>query len=366
MVRRYSFGLNLDFILLFSVFILTLIGLMMMFSTTAVVGLTQFQDPYYYVKRQGLFMMIGFVALLVGYKIPHLWYRKFALHGFFMALFILILTLIPGLSVTAGGASRWLDLGVILFQPVELAKFFIVVFLATALCNKKDMIHTFWKGFIPVLLLSIVPICILMAQPDLGNSVLIFLVLIIMLFVAGVRLLHLMILGGGALLSIVISILMHPYQFDRIKGFLNPWADPLGKSYHIIQSYTAIGSGGILGHGFGQSKLKFFYLPLHYSDFIFSIICEEGGFIFALVVLALFAVILYRSVHIALLSQHRFSCFLVLGLILFLVLQALINIGVAVGVFPITGIPLTFISYGGTSFVMSLFFIGVILNVSRE
>ena len=174
---------------------------------------------------------------------------------------------------------------------------------------------------------------------------------------------------GIALIGIgfvVVNLIVHPYQMARVTSFLNPWSDPLGKNYHIIQSLTAVGSGGLTGLGIGESKLKYFYLPLQYSDFIFSIICEEGGLFLGMVVVILFGVFLYQGFRIARESMTLYGYYLAMGLMLFIVFQALINMGVVIGLMPITGIPLTFISFGGTSLVTSLFYVGVILNVSRE
>ena len=198
-----------------------------------------------------------------------------------------------------------------------------------------------------------------------GNVILIIMVTFMMLFVGCVHVSHLLVLIFSGVGLVATSIVSHSYQLERIQSFLNPWEDPLGKSYHIIQSFIAIGSGGVFGHGIGQSRLKFFYLPLHYSDFVFSIICEEGGLIFALLVLGLFAGFLYRGVYIAFRAPSRYSYYLALSLTLFLVVQALVNIGVVIGLFPITGIPLTFISYGGSSYIISLFCVGVLLNISK-
>jgi len=357
---------NIDWPLVIIVTFLIIIGVIMVFSTTAMIGLTHYKDAYFFVKKHLAYLLIGLVMLWLGYKINHQIYEKYTWHLYILGVFMVALPLIPNIGIKVGGAKRWISFYFFQFQPVEVLKFSIAVFLAVSLVNKKNQLHQFKEGLFPILIVIAVPILILMNQPDLGNSILILIVMFLMLFIANMPLQFLGGLMVGGVGVLVASILTHPYQLQRIQSFFNPWNDPLGRNYHIIQSYTAIGSGGLIGHGFGQSKLKFFYLPLHYSDFVFSIICEEGGFILALIVLGLFTGLLYKGVRIGLDSSSEYSSYLGIGLTLCLVIQACLNIGVVIGVFPITGIPLTFISYGGSSFIMSMFFIGILLNIYRN
>lgn len=344
---------------------LLLIGIIMVASTTSVVGASTFGDGFYHLKRHLVFMVLGMMMFVLGNVTDHHVYKKWVIPGFFGSLVVLSLTLIPGVGTKLGGAQRWINLGFFQFQPVEVTKFFITVFLASALTHKASKITNFKEGIVPILMMVSLPIIILSQQPDLGNIILILTVTFSLLFIANIPKKHLGAFFLTALSGVITSIALYPYQLERIKIFLDPWADPLGRSYHIIQSYTAIGSGGLLGHGFGQSKLKFFYLPLHYSDFIFSIICEEGGLIFASIVILLFLNLLFQGFRIAREAQNPFSSYLAVGLTLFLCIQACLNIGVVIGLFPITGIPLTFISYGGTSLVVSLFVCGVLMNISK-
>jgi len=357
--------LYFDAALSITIMALLLIGIIMVASTTSVVGASTFGDGFYHLKRHLIFMVLGIGLFMVGNITDHQVYKKWVMPGFFGSLAVLSLTLIPGVGTKLGGAQRWINLGFFQFQPVELMKFFITVFLASALTHKASKIDRFSKGVAPILMMVCLPILVLSQQPDLGNIILIVMVTFSLLFVANIPVKHLLTFAATALTGIVTSIALYPYQLERIKIFLDPWADPLGRSYHIIQSYTAIGSGGILGHGFGQSKLKFFYLPLHYSDFIFSIICEEGGLIFASIVVLLFLNLLFQGFRISREATAPFSSYLAVGLTLFLCIQACLNIGVVIGLFPITGIPLTFISYGGTSLVVSLFSCGVLMNIAK-
>ncbi|RAP38776.1 putative lipid II flippase FtsW [Candidatus Marinamargulisbacteria bacterium SCGC AAA071-K20] len=359
-------GLRANWVLLVPILFLLVIGFVMLLSTSSVVGYANFQDSYFFIKKHILFLCIGFFAFLLGFFLPNRVYKDRVILLYCVACVLLVLTLVPGFGVKLGGAQRWLSLGPFRFQPVECIKFAIVVVLATALENKKDKVKQFFKGFSPILVLLGIPMAILAMQPDLGNIGLILLVSFSLFFLSAVPPRFLIGLASIGLSFVAINLFIHPYQMSRITSFLNPWSDPLGKNYHIIQSLTAVGSGGLTGLGIGESKLKYFYLPLQYSDFIFSIICEEGGLFLGVGVVFLFGMFLYQGFKVAKESLHLYGYYLAMGLLLFIVFQAIINISVVIGLMPVTGIPLTFISFGGTSLVTSLFYIGVILNVSRE
>lgn len=354
-----------DWALVIMMAILVVFGLVMMISSSSVNGFSEHHDGLYYVKRHALYIVCGLIAGGIALFIPYQSYKRIAFPGLIVATVLIGLTFVPPIGFRAGGAFRWLNMGFIQFQPVEIVKFFITVFIANSLQNKGIKIKNFRHGVLPIILVLLVPIAILLKQPDLGNVILITGISGMMLFLSPMNL-GLMLGGILSFVGVVlINVLTHPYQMVRIKTFLDPWADPLGKSYHIIQSMTAIGSGGFWGLGIGQSKMKYFYLPLHYSDFIFSIICEEGGFLVASVVIVIFVAFFLRGFHIAKRSPDRFGFYLAIGLTGYIVFQALINIGVVIGLFPTKGIPLTFISFGGTSLVISIFFTGVIANIYR-
>jgi len=342
------------------------IGTIMIFSTSSVIGLATYNNSYFFIKRHLAYLVIGFIVFLIGFKIDATIYKKFNVLGIVLSSLILALTFIPGIGVKIGGASRWLNLGLIQIQPIEISKFCIAIFLAAALENKRHDMHHFIKGILPILIVISIPILLLISQPDLGNTLLILSITFTLLFISNTKAQHMfaLILSGIAFIS--TNILLHPYQLSRIKTFLSPWKDPTGKSYHIVQSFIAIGSGGLLGVGIGQSKLKYFYLPLHYSDFIFSVLCEEGGLLLGASVIILFSILFFKGFLISLRANNLFLKYLGISLTLFITIQAFINIGVVIGVFPITGIPLTFISFGGTSLVSSMFYIGVLLNISKQ
>ncbi len=364
-IKTLIFNKDVDTIFFYIILALIVLGSIMLLSTSSVVGFANYSDSYFFIKKHCFFIILGIICLLAGLNIPHQRYKEYAMPGLLVSTLLLIGPFLPVIGVKAGGASRWLNLGLCYLQPIEITKFFIIVFISTSIVNKGVGIKDFTKGVLPILMVICLPVLILILQPDLGNTILILGITMVMLFISDMRLDHLLLLILSGLFCLVVTVFTHSYQLQRIIGFISPWDDPLGKSYHIIQSFIAIGSGGIFGLGLGQSKLKFFYLPLHYSDFIFSIICEEGGLILALIVLGLFLALFYRGIRIAVKSCNEFSFYLAFGLTLLLVMQALINICVVIGILPITGIPLTFISFGGSSFVTSMFAVGVILNISK-
>ncbi len=356
---------KVDWSLMIPVFLLLIIGIIMLISTSSIIGFSNYNDAYFFVKRHLIYLVIGFCACFVGIVTPHVLYKRFLGVLFVFVIIALILTLTP-LGVTVGGAQRWLDIGLFRFQPVEMLKFVVVVFIAVGLDRSQAYLNNFVKGCLPLLLVISIPLGLVVLQPDLGNTAIILMVVGCLFFLSKMPLKHIFMLGGLSLSGVCVIIMSHSYQMQRIISFLNPWDDPLGKNYHMIQSLIAIGSGGLFGLGLGESKLKYFYLPLQYSDFIYSIICEEGGFFFATFVLILFFMILLKTFFIVKKSDSEFSFFLGMGCGLLICVQAVINIAVVIGLLPVTGLPLTFISFGGTSLITSLFYVGVILNISND
>ena len=354
-----------DTVLFGCMFSLILIGVLMIFSTSPVIGSLNYNDSYFFIKRHLVYLLLGCFTFLFGFFIPVDYYKRYAFIGFVISNILLLLTFLPGIGISVGGANRWLDLGLFHFQPVEVSKFFTIVFFALAIDSKKERLNTFKTGILPLLLVLSIPLLILVNHPDLSNIVLISCVCFFILFLGRLSYKYLVSILGVGVVFFIVTIVFNPYQLDRIRIFLFPHLDPYGKGYHITQSLITVGSGGVLGVGIGQSKMKYLYLPLHYSDFIFSIICEEGGFIFASFVVVLFGVFFYRGIVVALRQRSIFLFYLALGLTMLIVFQAIINIGVAISIFPVTGMPLTFISFGGTSLVMSMFFVGILSQLSR-
>ena len=359
-------NLNIDWPLLIITWILIAIGIIMIFSSSPVSSLNTFNTSMVFIKKHLIYVILGTIAMLIGMFTPHEFYKKNNLPILAGACILLILTLIPGIGVKLGGAKRWLNLGFIQIQPVECIKFAVIVYISCALENKHAILKNFQKGILPITCVFGLPILILLFQPDLGNTVLLSSVFMCMLYLSPTKLSHLIAMAFTGLMGLATSIALNPYQKDRIMSFLNPLSDPSGKTYHITQSLIAIGSGGITGLGLGESKLKYFYLPLQYSDFIYAILCEELGLIAAVGVIFLFLLLCIRGFKIARLAPSKFGYYLSIGLTLCLTLQALLNIGAVTSVLPITGITLTFISFGGTSLICSMFFVGVLLNISKR
>jgi cell division protein FtsW len=352
-----------DYLLLIGALLLVLFGFLMVLSATTMESISS-GDPAYYLKKQSLYVIAGLLAMYAGYRIDYSSYRKYSGAFIGAAFVMLLMVFVPVLGRSAGGASRWIDLGFFSFQPSEVVKLALILYLADALSRKGDSIKYFWKGLFPLLLVVGVFCAMILAQPDLGTVIVIFANSVFMMYIAGARLSHILYLLPPALAGVALLSFMSPYRWRRITAFIDPWKDPHGTGFHIIQSLIAIGSGGIFGFGAGNSRQKFLYLPEQYTDFIFSIICEELGFIGAAALIVLFVFLISRAIRICRQAPDAYSRLVAGGLAGYIALQALINIGVATGSLPTTGIPLPLISYGGTSLVVTLFSVGVMLNIS--
>ena len=345
--------------------LLTATGIVMVFSASSAVAYTQFHDPTYYLKRELLWAIVGAGALVIAMRLDYTKLRSLAPWLLGLAIVLLAVVLIPSLGSVEGGARRWLSLGVFTFEPSEFAKLALVLFLACLFSTKAEGAASFAHVGFPAIFWVGVCFALVMRQPDLGTASLYVLTAFVLLFAAGARLTHLAIEAAVAVPALLGFIYASPYRRDRFLAFLHPWKDPQGTGYHIIQSLYALGSGGIFGLGLGQSRQKFGYLPAQHTDFIFSIIGEELGFVGAATVLVLFLVFAYRGIRIAMRADDRFGFYLAIGLTASITLQALINIGVVTSSWPVTGVPLPFISYGGTSLVVTLFGVGLLASISR-
>jgi cell division protein FtsW len=354
-----------DRVLLAITFALTGIGIAMVFSASSAVAYTQFHDPAYFLKRELLWALVGAGALLLGMRIDYAKLRPAAPWIFALAVLLLAAVLMPTLGFVEGGARRWLSMRWLTFEPSEFAKLALVLFLARLLSARSDGAASFARVGFPALFWVGICFALVMREPDLGTASMYLGTAFILLFAGGARLTHLAIEAAVALPALLGFVYSSAYRRERFLAFLHPWKDPQGTGYHIIQSLYALGSGGIFGLGLGQSRQKFGYLPAQHTDFIFSIIGEELGFIGAATVLSLFLAFAYCGVRIALRAQDRFGFYLAIGLTSSITLQALINVGVVTSSWPVTGVPLPFISYGGTSLVMTLFSVGLLASVSR-
>ncbi len=355
---------NFDIVLLSSVLLLASLGLLMVYSTSSVYSLETYGDASHFLKLHSIYLLIGISSMVCLMHIDYRFIRKLVYPVFFIVLLMLVLVLIPGIGVKVSGARRWLDLGIFSFQPSELAKFSIVLYLAHSLAKKQNKIHDFYIGFLSHVIAAGIYILLIFAEPDFGGASIILLLLFIMMFIGNVRLKYLIPLGIVSAMFAVFAVITKSYRMERLMAFLNPWSDPLGAGYQTVQSFIAFGLGGLYGMGLGNSTQKLFFLPQAHTDFIFAIIGEELGFIGVLFVILLFSLILFRSMIIARKAPDLFGCYLVTGFALLITLQAGINMAVSVGLLPTKGITLPFVSYGGTSLICSLSAVGIILNVS--
>ncbi|GAA0495015.1 stage V sporulation protein E [Salinibacillus aidingensis] len=354
-----------DLTLLIVVFALLFIGVVMVYSSSAIWSSYKFEDPFFYAKRQLLFAVIGLIAMYFMMNIPYQKWREYSNLILIICFVLLIAVLIPGIGLERNGAKSWIGIGAFSIQPSEFMKIGLIIFMAKILSDNQKYITTFKQGFLPAMLLVFVPFGLIMLQPDLGTGMVLVGTCFVMIFIAGGKISHFMGLGMIGVIGFIGLILSAPYRISRIQAFLNPWEDPLGDGFQIIQSLYAIGPGGLMGMGLGQSLQKFFYLPEPQNDFIFAILAEELGFIGGSFVILLFFLLMWRGIRIALGAQDLFGSLLALGIIGMIVIQVFINISVVIGLIPVTGITLPFISYGGSSLTLTLLSMGILLNISR-
>lgn len=354
-----------DIWLLAAIGLILAIGLVMVYSASAVLAFHEYGDRFYFVKRQLLFAGLGVGALLFTMNTHYSVWKKWAPAAILLCFGLLIIVLIPGVGVVRGGARSWLGISSFGIQPSEFMKLAMILFLAKWLSEKQQTITQFTKGLLPPLGLVGLAFGLIMLQPDLGSGTVMLGASIILIFTAGARMAH---LGGLAMLGVVGFvglILAAPYRLQRITSFLDPWADPLGGGYQIIQSLYAIGPGGLVGLGLGMSRQKYSYLPEPQTDFIFSIVAEELGFIGGATLILLFLVLIWRGMRAAISAPDTFGSLLAVGITGIVGVQVLINIGVVIGMMPVTGITLPLISYGGSSLTLLLTALGILLNISR-
>ena len=352
-----------DIQLLFSVLFLVGIGLVMVYSASSAVALKKFGSDYYFLKRQILFSLIGIVALVFFTHVPFRLYSKLVYPILLAAVVLLTAVLVSGFGVAAGGSRRWLQIGPLTFQPVEIARLALVIYLAYSLSKKQETLGIFTVSFIPhavVLALFSIP---LILQPDFGSTVTFGALTWLMMFIGGVPLRYL--LSSLILLVPPTAYLMisADYRIKRLVSFLDPWQYPAGDGYQIIHSLMAFGTGGLWGSGIGKGYQKLFYLPEPHTDFIFAVIGEELGFWGVLFVLALYGIILWRGLRIAAGCQEMFGMLVAMGITMALALQVSINLGVTLGLLPTKGLTLPFLSYGGTSLVLNMVCIGILMNI---
>ncbi|WP_026906028.1 stage V sporulation protein E [Paucisalibacillus globulus] len=364
--REISIKDKPDYILLTIILLLLSIGIIMVYSSSYIWADYKFNDSFYFVKRQVLFAGVGVAGMFFFMYIPYSNWAKYAKIILLVCFGLLLIVLIPGVGLTRGGAQSWIGIGAFSIQPSEFMKLGLIIFLSVFLSKNQKYITSFKKGFLPALLLVFTAFGLIMLQPDLGTGMVLVLTCMIMIFVSGARISHFIGLGVLGLLGFALLIISAPYRISRITAFLNPWEDPLGDGFQIIQSLYAIGPGGLMGVGLGNSLQKYFYLPEPQTDFIFAILGEELGFMGGTLLLVLFILLFWRGIRIALESPDSFGRFLSLGIVSMLTVQVMINISVVIGLIPVTGITLPFLSYGGSSLTLTLCSVGILLNISRN
>ncbi len=354
-----------DFILMITTITLLLIGVIMVYSASAAWASFKFGDSFFFAKRQIFFAGAGIAAMVFFMNIDYWVWKKHSKLLLLICFILLIVVLIPGVGLVRGGARSWLGIGAFSIQPSEFMKLAMIAFLAKFLSENQKLITSFKKGLLPSLSLVLLAFGIIMLQPDLGTGAVMVGTCVMMIYVAGARISHFVGLALIGVVGLVGLIISAPYRIKRITSFLDPWSDPLGSGFQIIQSLYAIGPGGLMGLGLGESRQKYFYLPEPQTDFIFAILTEELGFIGGFIVITLFGILLWRGIRIALGAQDLFGSFLAVGIIAMIAIQVMINIGVVTGLMPVTGITLPFLSYGGSSLTLMLVAVGVLLNISR-
>jgi cell division protein FtsW len=363
MMKRRRF----DYILLVVVLALVGIGIVMVYSTTAIPAGERFHDPYYFLKRQAAYAGIGCLSLLmVMVFIPYGALKRLAYPILILSILSLIAVLIPGIGYRAGGAMRWIRIQAFSFQPSEFAKLGLIIFLAYFLAKKEERIRSFSFGFLPTVLLSGLVIGLIMKEPDFGAAFFLTVMVFLLLFAGGTKVTYIV---GACLLAAPVAyyfLMNMAYRHKRLLSFISPWDDPMGRSFQIVQSFLCFGSGGLFGLGLGEGRQKLFFLPASHTDFIFSVIGEELGMLGAMVVVLLFLILTLRGIHLGLSLKDRFGAYLALGITLMISLQAVLNMGVVLGLLPTKGLTLPLISYGGTSLVINLVGVGILLRLSTE
>ena len=353
-------------LLLLAVILISLFGLLMIYSSSNIWAEYKYNDPYKYLKSQAIFLIIGYILMIIISKFPYQNYKKLANIIFLTCTIMLILVLIPGIGTVRNGSRSWFGIGPLGLQPSEFTKLGLIIFTSKYLANNTKELKNIKKGVLPILGILFLIFGLIMLEPDFGTGVVIVMTIIVLLFISGVKMNFFIKIGILGLLGVASLIIIAPYRMQRIVSFLNPWNDPLGSGFQIIQSLYAIGPGGLLGLGFGNSIQKHFYLPEPQTDFIFSIISEEFGFMGVLLVTTLFLMIIISGFKIAMKCEDSFGKYLAFGITFGLSFQTMLNLMVVVGLIPVTGVTLPFLSYGGSSLLITMCSMGILLNISSQ
>lgn len=346
--------------------ILIAVGIVMIYSASAIYADAKMGDSLYYLKRHLIYLAVGLGLMFWAMATDIDKFRIYAKPAVLLAVILLILVLIPHIGSKTAGAKRWFKFGPVNFQPSEFAKLAIILYIAETAARKARAIKDFLYGYVPPMIVLGLVVGLTLLEPDLGTAVTIFMIAVLMLYVGGVRGLHITASVLAALPVLYFLLFNVPYRKKRIMAFLNPWADKRGAGFQIIQSFIALGSGGLFGVGLGQSRQKLFYLPASHTDFIFSIIGEELGFIGTASIVVLFTLFVWQGMKIAFKAPGMFERLVSLGVISLIAIETIINVGVTAGALPTKGLPLPFISYGGSGLIFHLLAIGLLLNIGKQ
>ena len=366
--KNLSISLKENKINLYIIFIvigLGIFGCVMVYSASSYIANYRYNTPYFYLTKQIIGIIIGIISLFIFAKMDYNKLRKFKWLAIIISTILLCLVFIPGIGVENYGAKRWINLGFFTVQPSEFAKFAFVLFSADYLSENYERVGKF-KTLLPVIGIGVLFCCLIILEPNMSITMCMGLIMLFMLFVGGAKPKHFAILSVPAIATVPVLILIEPYRIQRFMAFLNPWANPQGEGFQLIQSLYSLGSGGLFGVGLFNSRQKYMFLPFSESDFIFSIIGEELGFFGASVVVLVFATLIFLLIKIAKKTKDRFGALLVLGVSSVIAIQVIINLCVVSGMIPPTGLPLPFISAGSTSLIVFMSAIGVCLNVAKQ
>jgi len=340
--------------------ILSLIGLVFIFEASAVNSSRVFGDSLHYLKSQGVWIFLGLFVIgifsFIDYK--KLYFLSFV--SLVLTIILLVIVLIPGVGSKVGGARRWIDLGLFSIQPTELAKFSVIIYLSSWFSNKEK------NRFLPFISLICFLVFLIILQPDMGTAIIIFSISLIIYYFSGARFMDFVYILGGSIIGLYFLIKLSPYRFNRLLAFLNPAVDPLGISYHINQIFISLSSGGFFGRGFGASRQKYLFLPEAHTDSIYAIIGEEYGFIGGLILIILYFVFVYKIYHLIRLAPDKLARLILIGIFAFFNLQFIVNLSGMTGLFPLVGVPIPFLSYGGSNLLISFALIGIMLNIEKR
>jgi len=359
-------GLSFDKMVFTATLVLVSLGILMIYSSSAIRAQERFGDSYFFLKRQLLWAILGVLIMIWMMKLNYRGWQRVAFPLFLLSLLSLFLVLVPQVGIKVNGARRWLSLLGLSFQPTELAKISLILFLSHLLAKKGPRVQEFTHGFLPLIAATGIVTAPVLLQPNFGNVAVLLAVAIMICFVGGARIRHLILLSVGSLPFLLLMMMQSSHARSRLLTLIDPSRVPEGARYQITQSFYALGPGGLLGRGLGDGIQKLFYLPEPHTDFIFAIIGEEIGFLGTSMIILLFGIMLWRGTRIALRAPDPFGRYTAMGITYLIVSQAAINVGMVIGLLPTTGLPLPFISFGGSSLVLSLTEIGILLNISHH